>query len=255
METAKGMEYTTLAARLEPETINAFIKKNDECFSKDWPLLRQLMWPDFSPAYFWRTVFPAQGGTWETAQDRFGAMFFGIPLKLYLFVSLLFAVTLLALDFSVWSKTVIKKVSSCKLCQTPVCRKCKRGNICRDCFNATQQIRNEQIRQRIMGKIQVKAVRFRSIIAWVLDVGFPGSGFVFRSAPLYKSLPLMVLTAALYATGIWMSFACFDYPAWLTEKLIFPVYAGCALYIGIFAVRAIVGSVALFAKREVGRGA
>lgn len=255
METAKGMEYTTLAARLEPENVNAFIKKNNEYFSKDWPPLRQLMWPDFSPGYFWKTVFPTHCGTWDTAQERFGAMFFGLRLQWYIVVSLLLAALLLVMDFLIWSKDVVKKVSSCKLCQTPVCRKCKRGSICRDCFSATQQIRNEQIRQRIMGKIQTKAVRTHTLTALVLDILFPGTGMVFRSAPVYRSLPLVTLTAAIYATCASVAGACFEYPGWPLDKLSVIVYAGGAMYIGLFTIRALAKIVALLAKREVGHGA
>ncbi len=250
METAKGMEYTTQAARLDPEYVNAFIKKNDECFSKDWPPLRQLVWPDFAPSYFWRDVFPSYCGTWNSASPRFGPHFFGLPLTWYLALSAFLAILLFTLDVSIWSKDVVKRVSSCKLCQTPVCRKCKRGSICRDCFSATQHIRNEQIRQRIMGKIQVRSLRFRAMTAIVLDLIYPGAGLVYRGAPLYQSGPLLAVTSVVYASFAFLIQATFEYPTWILGRLSTPLICVFAAYWAIFVVRAAIKSVAVLTRQE-----
>ncbi len=250
METAKGMEYITQATRLNPEYVDAFIKKNDECFSKDWPPLRQLICPDFAPAYFWKNVFPSYSGTWDTASKRFGGLFFGVPLIAYLILSGALLALLLILDASVWSKDLIKKVSSCKLCQAPVCRKCKRGSICRTCFDATEHIRNEQIRQRIMTKIQVRSRRSHAIAAILLNLVFPGVGTVYRGAPAYQSLPLLLATSMVYATLVSLVTATFEYPAWAVHGLFVPLYAVLFSYSAVFAVRAIVKSVAVLMKRS-----
>lgn len=238
METAKGMDYTTQAARLNAVSVDSFIKKNDEYFSKDWPPLRQLMWPDFTPAYFWKNIFPAYCGTLNTAQERFGALFFGMPILWYAVLSLLLAALLFGFNSSVWSKDFAKRVSACKLCQTPVCRKCKRGTICRDCFGATQHIRNEQIRQRIMGKIQQKSLRTRAVTAIVLDLLFPGTGLLYRGVPAYQSLPLVAATSMVYASAVAFVRASFDYPAWALHQLAAPLWSAFAAYVAIFAIRA-----------------
>ncbi|HUI92657.1 MAG TPA: hypothetical protein VLX68_10455 [Chitinivibrionales bacterium] len=230
METAKGMEYITQATKLNPGYVNAFIKKNDECFSKDWPPLRQLMAPDFSPMYFWSNIFPEYCGTWNTASQRFGGMFFGFSLPLYGLLSLGLLAILLMMDSLVWSKAVVKKVTACKLCQSIVCRKCKRGVICKTCFNATQQIRNEQIRQRIMSKIQSRTVRFRTFTAIFLNMFFPGSGLVYRGAPLYQSLSLVATTSIIYATYIALFRATFNFPTWTVQGLIAQAYLVLAVY-------------------------
>jgi tetratricopeptide (TPR) repeat protein len=240
METAKGMEYITQATKLNPGYVNAFIKKNDECFSKEWPQLRQLLAPDFTPSYFWNNIFPDYCGTWATADQRFGGMFLGLPLLWYCALALALFVILMLSDSFVWSKAVVKKVTACKLCQAIICRKCKRGSICRTCFNATQQIRNEQIRQRIMRKIQFKTLRFRFLQTIFLDMVFPGAGMVFRGAPIYQSLLLIVSTSVVYATYASLFHAMFDFPAWTVQGLIMKGYAILVLYNIIFVIRGLI---------------
>jgi tetratricopeptide (TPR) repeat protein len=249
METAKGMEYITQATKLNPGFINAFIKKNDECFSKEWPQLRQLLAPDFTPSYFWKNIFPDYCGTWDTAGRRFGGMFFGIPLLWYCAVALALFCVLLFSDFLVWSKDVVKKVTACKLCQSIICRKCKRGGICRTCFSAIQQIRNEQIRQRIMGRIQSRTLRNRSLVAIFLDMVFPGSGMVYRGAPAYQSLLLIAATSLVYATYVSLFRLALDFPAWTVQGLVTPLCVILVLYNIYFVVQGCIKSVKEIAKR------
>jgi len=249
METAKGMEYTTQATRLHQEFVDAFIKKNDDYFSKDWPPLRQLMWPDFTPGYFWKNVFPNYCGSWETAELRFGSLFLGLPMLWYMILSAILFVLLLVLDAAVWSKDMVKRVASCKVCQKPVCRKCKRGSICNACFTATQNIRNEQIRQRIMEKIQRKAVQIKAATGILLNVVFPGAGFVYQGAPAYQSLPLLCVTSMAYSLLLSLFHATFEYPEWAMRTFTVPLYAVIGVYAGIFAVRAVVAGIGILRKR------
>jgi hypothetical protein len=249
METAKGMDYITQATKLNPGYVNAFIKKNDECFSKEWPPLRQLIEPDFTPLYFWNNIFPDYCGTWGTASQRFGAMFFGLPLPWYCALALALFIILILSDSLVWSKAVVKKVTACKLCQAIVCRKCKRGVICRTCFSATQQIRNEQIRQRIMGKIQFKTQRFRSLMTIFLDMVFPGAGMIYRGASLYQSLPFIAATSVVYATYVSLFRATFDFPAWTVQGLLTLAYMVLALYNIFFLIQGFIKGAKELTKR------
>jgi tetratricopeptide (TPR) repeat protein len=240
METAKGMEYITKAAKINPAGINAFIKANDESFSKDWPLGRQLIQPDYSPSYFWKTIFPRYGGSWKEANEWFGADFMGISLPVYGCGSVVLLFILMLLDTLVWSKDTVRKIYTCKLCQTPICRKCKRGGVCQDCFNSTQHIRNENIRQRIMSKIQFRSRRYHIVIATVLDIVFPGSGLLYASAPLFLTLPILVLTSAVYGLYLAILAPSLVYPAWLLRSATIPVLCGCLLYNAVFIGRALV---------------
>jgi tetratricopeptide (TPR) repeat protein len=239
METAKGMEYITQAAKLNPAYINSFIKTNDDNFSKDWPLVRQLIQPDYAPQYFWKNIFPGHAGSWRTANDRFGVDCLGMPILLYGGISLFLLVMLMILDTFVWSKDMVRKIYVCKLCQTPICRKCKRGGICQDCFNSTQHIRNENIRQRIMGKIQLRSRRFHVIIATFLDMLFPGSGMLYSSAPLYRTLPVLVATSVVYGSYLTLLQPSLHYPACLFHSIVMPLFIGCCVYNSFFIVRTV----------------
>jgi hypothetical protein len=239
METAKGMEYITQAARLNPAYINAFIKTNDENFSKDWPLVRQLIQPDYAPSYFWKNIFPGHAGSWKSADKRFGADCLGVPMLPYAGISLFLCVMLLILDTFVWSKDMVKKIYVCKLCQMPICRKCKRGGICQDCFNSTQHIRNENIRQRIMAKIQIRSRRFHVIIATILDMLFPGSGMLYAGAPLYQTLPVLCATSIVYGSDLALLQPSFNYPAWLFHGIAMPLLIVCCLYNVFFLGRTV----------------
>jgi tetratricopeptide (TPR) repeat protein len=239
METAKGMEYITQAAKLNPASINAFIKTNDELFSKDWPLVRQLIQPDYAPSYFWKNIFPRFGGSWDSANDRFGADCLGMSILAYGGASLFLLILLMALDTLVWSKDTVRKIYVCKLCQTPICRKCKRGGICQDCFNSTQHIRNENIRQRIMAKIQFRSRRFHVLIATFLDMAVPGAGMLYSNASLYWTLPVLIVTAIVYGSYLTVLYPSTTCPAWLMHSIVMPGLAVCIAYTVFFMVRTV----------------
>ncbi len=240
METAKGMEYITKAAKINPTFINSFIKANDENFSKDWPLVRQLIQPDYTPLYFWKNIFPRYGGSWNTAGTRFGADFFGMSLPLYGLVSIGLLIMLMLFDALVWSKDTVRKIYICKLCQTPICRRCKRGGICQDCFNSTQHIRNESIRQRIMEKIQFRSRQFHAVVATFLDMIFPGCGMLYCNAPFYRTLLALVATSVVYGSYLTMLFPMLEYPAWLMHGITLPALCCCLMYNAVFIGRALI---------------
>jgi tetratricopeptide (TPR) repeat protein len=240
METAKGMEFITQAAKLNPAFINAFIKTNDDLFSKDWPLVRQLIQPDYAPSYFWKNIFPRYGGSWVSANNRFGADCLGMSILAYGGTSLFLLILLMALDTLIWSKDTVRKIYVCKLCQTPICRKCKRGGICQDCFNSTQHIRNENIRQRIMAKIQFRSRRFHVLIATFLDMAVPGAGMLYSNTSLYWTLPVLIVTAVVYGSYLIVLYPSTTCPAWLMHSLVMPGLAVCIAYNAFFIVRTLI---------------
>ena len=179
VETIKGMECIDRATKLDPQTINSFIKINDESFSKKWPRLRQLMPPEYYPGYFWKNVFPHYWGSLGTANVLWGTYFWGVSIKGYFILSLLALIFLVLLDVFVWSGNKVQKIFLCKLCGAAMCRRCKRGVLCNDCYQALHQIRNENIRQRIIEKILLKNQRLKHCFSYGIDVIFPGCGMTY----------------------------------------------------------------------------
>jgi len=250
METAKGVEYIAKAAKLNPALINSHIKTSDDFFSKDWPIARQLILPDYQSGYFWKHLFIGNANNWANVDKKFGAAFLGFSIVWYGILSLFLFFILIVADITVWSRDAVKKVYSCKLCQAPICRKCKRGSICQTCFNATQHIRNESIRQRIMAKIQFKNRRIASAAGLALDVLFPGAGMVFRNKPLWLSIPFLCITAIVYGTYISIFSPSIVYPSWLLHGVLLPCFIACVLYNAFFIGR----TVSLLIKEIKNRG-
>jgi hypothetical protein len=102
-------------------------------------------------------------------------------------------------DYFFRSQRGVMKIVHCKLCHAPMCRRCKKGALCDRCFQQLHQIRNENIRQRIIEKILLKNRRTKQIGASCIDVLFPGCGMLYQAtgAPA-AALLFMTLAASGY---------------------------------------------------------
>jgi len=240
-ETFKGMDYLDRATKLNQEKVNAFIKTNDDFFSKKWPRMRQFMPPDYQSGYFWKNVFPRYWGTWNTADILWGNAFFGIRSSWYALFAAITFVTLLFFSGFVWSSRSAVKIFLCKLCGASMCRQCKKGMVCVSCFQALQQIRNENIRQSIIERIILKNLRLRQWSAYCLDVIFPGCGMLYRRGDSAMiALFFIMLTSAGYATLLSLHGIGFAYPCQASRDLLPPLYYTLPLYNVAFAVRAFI---------------
>jgi hypothetical protein len=220
-ETIKGMDYLDRAAKINPEAVNDFISLNDKLFSRKWPKLRQFMAPNYLSGYFWTSVFPRYGGSWATSNTLWGTSFIGISLSWYCVIAPLLFIILLLVDFFMWSNTHIKKIFQCKLCQTPMCRQCKKGVICEQCFQQLHQIRNENIRERIIEKIFLKKKRMQRIISSLCDIVFPGSGMLYRSTAAPVAALLVMIVAASGYGALYVLFSItLAYPWGLAKDMI-----------------------------------
>jgi tetratricopeptide (TPR) repeat protein len=240
-ETLRGMEYLDRATKINPAAVNAFISQNDEMFSKKWPRLRQFMPPEYSCRYFWTRIFPRYWGSWTTSDALWGASFLGMPLWCYGIFSMLLFPAILLIDFFVWSIPRAAKIFQCKLCEAAMCRKCKKGVICEHCFDQLHQIRNENIRQRIIERILLQNRRMQNIGALCIDVLFPGGGMLYKStkAPVVPLL-LMGIAALGYACLIMPRETAIAYPFWVIKDFMNFAYLTIPLYNVGFAVRAVV---------------
>lgn len=246
IETIKGMDCMDRATKLDPLRTNAFIKTNDECFSKKWPRLRQLMAPEYEPIYFWGNVFPLYWDSWSSANALWGTAFLGLPIVGYFLFSILLLAALIAAHFFVWSGDKPKQSNACKLCGAAICRQCKRGLVCAECYESLQQIRNENIRQRIIEKIILKSKRLKRCISFWIDALFPGAGMVFYSrGKNISGAMLMLLTSLMYAALISVS-PLSDLPFY---------YAPVAAYVVIFLARAIITTAKEYGSKGESYGA
>ena len=240
-ETVKGMEYIDRATKLDQASVNSFIQTNDDFFSKKWPRLRQFMPGDYHAGFFWKNVFPRYWGSWKTADHLWGNAFLGAPLAASTLIFIVLFLLLLLIDYMVLSNHGAAKIFLCKLCGAAMCRKCKKGMVCTACFQAIQQIRNENIRQRIIERIVVKNRRIKLIFAHCLDIVFPGCGMLYRDSGHAAAAWLyMTLTAMVYASFITLNAVSSSYPVGLARDLLLPLFFTMPLYTIVFAVKALV---------------
>ena len=238
-ETFKGMEYIDRATKLNPFSINSFIKINDDYFSKNWPRMRQLMLPEYPSNYFWEKVFPRYWGNFRTANVLWGGSFWGISMEIYFFAGLLALCALLILTGFVWSGVGARKIFLCKLCGAAMCRQCKKGMICSDCFQAVQPIRNENIRQRIIEKIVLKNQKTALWVSYCLDIVFPGSGMLYKKgcnpavALVFMGLTSGLIAALLTLPSLAPLCACPHFSGFNAFMVII-----LGVYMAAFAVRA-----------------
>jgi tetratricopeptide (TPR) repeat protein len=243
VETIKGMECIDRATKLDPQTINSFIKTNDESSSKKWPRLRQLMPPEYKAAYFWKNVFPRYGGSLATTNTLWGGYFAGVHIAGYCIVSLLVLLLLVIFDVFAWSGNRVRKISLCKLCGLAMCRQCKRGVVCGNCYQALHQIRNENIRQRIIEKILLKNKRIKHCFSYCIDVVFPGCGMAYyATGSRFTGFCFIMVSSIVYATLFSIYFLPFSCPYWFTRGILVPLYFMVPVYNLIFFVRAIIKS-------------
>jgi hypothetical protein len=148
-------------------------------------------------------------------------------------------IVLLLIDFFKWSTPGVVKIFRCKLCETAMCRRCKKGVICERCFEQLHQIRNENIRQRIIERILLKNRRIKGIGAALIDILFPGCGMLYRSNGFpAAALLLMIITASGYAFLLTIHSLPVAYPHWAVKEIVTGAYMTIPLLNAACAVRA-----------------
>ncbi len=201
MEAITGTEMLNEAAEKQPEKINSFINKNDKHFSKNWPVLRQVIFSDYSPFYFWTEIFPSHSGGWKKTATLWGTRFLGIPPVVSIAVSLLLFIILFVSHSRETHHSRVKKFFECKYCGRVICRKCKSGLLCNSCFEQTRFIRNENA---LVEKKQTIYNRFHFVTMLkieLMDLLFPGSGMILEGQKGYFiSILFLLLTSLVYAS-------------------------------------------------------
>ena len=203
METITGTELINKAASMRPEYINTFIQKNDRYFSNDWPVLRKVIFPDYSAGHFWKKILPQHSGSWKSTSVLWGTTFLGIPPLISLILTFfLFAAILITQNRS-FARNRIKKLFVCRFCGRVICRKCKTGLLCRSCYNESRFIRNEKSLEKTHKSIWGRFENLRSIRRDILEILFPGTGFLLEGQSSYSIvIPLIFLTSVVYSTYV-----------------------------------------------------
>jgi tetratricopeptide (TPR) repeat protein len=234
MKFIEGINLVTSASKLNPRKVSSFIGKNDDYFSSEWPRLRYFLLPDYKSEYFFKNVLPKYWGSWTTADRLWGMSFLGIPV----FASFILSIVLLLALFALSSARGGSAQFLCKLCGLPICRDCKRGDLCLDCHDLTAELTNHPVGQHVRTRILLRRRKWHVILAGVLDMVFPGVGTVWRSSRTSAvGIVLTVATSLVYSVFAFAATARFWYPWYVVQDLVMPLSATLGLYCAAMAVR------------------
>lgn len=199
MDMVKGTELMDKAARKSKSVVNTFIHQNDILYQKNWPPLRSLMIPEYTPTYFWRHIFLPYNGSWNTANLRWGISFMGISVltSFFIFCGLFFLLLFLSL---IKSPVRIKKVFECKFCGRTICKKCANGILCSSCNQSTKFIKNDKKLDQIRLKIMKSNSLIHSMKEKIADIFLPGTGsFTIRKNSFFHSVMAILITSIFYS--------------------------------------------------------
>jgi tetratricopeptide (TPR) repeat protein len=204
-ETAIDLDFMKFFSAAERKTIDKFIEQNNAFFPGKWPVSGQLIPPDYKPAYFWRHVFAASSGSWETADRLWGGSLLGVPLvpSFVIFIILFLAAVIRSLGAR-------KKPLTCRLCKRVVCATCKTGELCPSCHAATTFIKNVKTLAIIQSRIARSRIRWQAVTEYLLDTCVPGTGMIYASRR--RAVIVVILTASVYASVLLLSEVAFVYP-------------------------------------------
>ncbi len=237
LNTAEGTQQLAKAAELQPEMVNTFIEKNADFFSDNWPRLRQFQQPDYSASYFWKKVFPAYTGSWESTGVLWGATLFGIPPLVFLCI----APVLLLILLTAKKVHPVEKIFFCKLCGNPMCRKCRVGLLCTDCIQATDEVRNETLNKHVTRQILRHKEFIRLLTSNILRGLFPGTEKIYKRTSFKVSgILLLVSTCMIFGSYGSLLTVTFSYPFWIIQKLFIALICCLLVYNITVVTRAII---------------
>lgn len=222
------------ASDLNPDLVNNFNEKNAHYFIDTLPLQRQFLQPDYSPNYFWRHVFPSYWGSWEGANKIWGFNSLGVPPLLFPFVVLLLIVLLFILAKL---KLYPDRRRFCKLCGSPLCKKCRIGQFCRNCVRITESTHEEAQKKQLKLKMKGRKERVIQVTTIILNLLFPGAGELYRENTVaFSGIILIIITSCFYATYVAFFTFDFSYPFWVAKNSFTFIFFGLLLYNLFFAV-------------------
>jgi hypothetical protein len=239
-DTTMDLDFMKMLGKSEQTEINDFINTNNVYFSNTWPPLRQVMNPDFHTREFWLTELRNNSGSWKTTRNLWGPSFFGAGplLSLYIFFALLIALFTWGLTSK--RRKGAHEATRCRLCGKNVCAQCRKGELCPSCALATQFIRNVKILAAIQLKIMRNRHLFKNLRVHLLDIALPGAGMLYDgSVRLLIAMPVVALSAAVYAAFFFVSGLHLAYPHWVVYGIMEKYPFFLFFYNGIFIIRAI----------------
>ena len=251
-----GMELLKKAADAHPSLINSFIYDNDRHFSDTWPPLRQVLFPEYTPARFWKEIFLGPPGRASQLRQYWGYSFLGLP-PLYSFFIFLVLTGVLSFTGRVTAgNRKLRRLFSCKYCGKVLCRRCTSGILCQDCAGTTRSVSSqrdvEQVRERLVSVYEDR----RSVRNMFFNLLYPGSGTLLSQQTPGLQTVVILLSTLMYT--YWFTVVGNSAWRWMTsaEKAVLLLPPCC--YHVFFIVRYLVMDVrkvpSIFTSISPGKG-
>ncbi|MBN1306766.1 MAG: hypothetical protein JXA18_02535 [Chitinispirillaceae bacterium] len=211
-----GMDLLKTAGQLQPRMINRFLHDNDRYFIDEWPPLRQVLFPDYSPLQFWKWFFIPSAADDSLWRALWGLSFLGIPPGISFFLFLLLSASLFVMQGINRSKLKPRRLFACKYCGRIICRQCSTGVLCTGCVNRTQLLKGSMTLERSRESTIATFSHLAGLRNAVLNLLFPGSGALLEIKPRYLQATLTCAASSIVYAW-WYSLANGRYFSWLAS--------------------------------------
>jgi hypothetical protein len=195
-----GMDYLKQAAAINPLLVNTFVQNNDKYFNNNWPLLRQVLFPDYTPLQFWSTLFFPLTNNSASHRLQWGLAFLGFPPMVSFGLFIFLACFLIYQRIKLNSGRKPRRLFECKYCGRIICRKCTNGILCPLCSHSTQHLKGTMTLEQTRNKIVGLSSGLRSLCNAVCNLIIPGSGMLLDLQPHYlKAFILLMVSCFIYS--------------------------------------------------------
>ena len=209
------------AAKIDPELIGGYMRANEQYFSGDPPPLRRVMQPQLSAAYFWGHLFLADPGeVFEAGGESSGfTPAAASGLSAALLIALLIVDSALRKDMK-----KARKYFTCRVCGRLLCRKCRKGTMCSDCYRECLDSQNNaaamyNLQKRYHDRAQLR----KDITQCVLGALVPGAGGFYKEDAVFKPAMAVFVSSMIYAAVYCVLTFHTTYPSRVVFNLIYLV--------------------------------
>jgi tetratricopeptide (TPR) repeat protein len=197
LQTVDAMEMIDKAVKYSSVRINNFMKANDQYFTDTVPVLRRIVFADYTPSLFWSHLAFKSIYNRSFASEYWGMSFLGIPSWVTLFISIAIVISVLINQLLSETKKPLRVFFECRYCGKLLCRACKNGSLCSSCSDALKLVHNEHVLEKLHAQIAARSYLIRNTTHYAADILFPGAGYILRGEMFSIKTGLLIFTSGI----------------------------------------------------------
>jgi tetratricopeptide (TPR) repeat protein len=230
----KHKRYLDQAAELDATWVTEWLKDNDENFPV-YPAARKSMDPMLRMGQAW-------SASWHSLLDL---DFLRVKVRTgildiqgsWLLAAVLLASLALFFRFRQYSRhTHGWDLFECRICGRVMCRTCRKGVHCQNCFKTVAGIQEARVKAELVARLRTRSAQVTVRTASALNSVFPGSGDLYLGRGGGRFL--WPLTTSLLFGGLWgLNHMVMEYPAFVLGPLRWLPIVPLALIYGVFNLK------------------